>query len=104
MSLRANLSLSMSHGELGPSTIVGSAAFNLLVITAVCIVGLPTNESKSVTEFGVFCVTAAWSLWAYVWLVIVLAAWTPASFVGSTDMASASTLPRASSRSSTCSR
>ena len=64
-------------GELGPSTIVGSAAFNLLVITAVCIVGLPTNESKSVTEFGVFCVTAAWSLWAYVWLVIVLAAWTP---------------------------
>ena len=38
-------------GELGPGTIVGSAAFNLLVISAVCIAGLPgdreSEEGKS---------------------------------------------------------
>ena len=33
-------------GELGASTIVGSAAFNLLVITAVCIFGV--NEYNDV--------------------------------------------------------
>lgn len=29
------------QGELGPSTIVGSAAFNLLFIIAVCVVSIP---------------------------------------------------------------
>ena len=33
-------------GELGPSTIVGSAAFNLLVICAVCIVAIPAGEAR----------------------------------------------------------
>ena len=28
-------------GELGPGTIVGSAAFNLLCISAVCVAGVP---------------------------------------------------------------
>lgn len=69
--------LGSKPGELGPSTIVGSAAFNLLMITAVCVVGLPAGESKSVSQFHVFAVTAVWSLWAYVWLYIVLQAWTP---------------------------
>ena len=31
-------SLGFEAGDLGPGTIVGSAAFNLLVITAICIV------------------------------------------------------------------
>jgi hypothetical protein len=31
-------------GELGPSTIVGSAAFNMLVISAVSIASVPTGE------------------------------------------------------------
>ena len=31
---------------LGPSTIVGSASFNLLVITAVCISGLPQGQTR----------------------------------------------------------
>ena len=31
-------------GELGPSTIVGSAAFNMLVITAVCVVAIPNGK------------------------------------------------------------
>ena len=33
-------------GELGPSTIVGSAAFNLMVITAVCSARTPCHSSK----------------------------------------------------------
>jgi hypothetical protein len=31
---------------LGPGTIVGSAAFNLLGISAVCIAGIPSGESR----------------------------------------------------------
>ena len=33
-------------GELGPGTIVGSAAFNLLAISAVCIVSIPSGETR----------------------------------------------------------
>ena len=32
-------------GELGPGTIVGSAAFNLLCISAVCVSGVPKVSS-----------------------------------------------------------
>ena len=34
-------------GELGPSTIVGSAAFNMLVISAVCVVAIPNGGGES---------------------------------------------------------
>ena len=33
-------------GELGPSTIVGSAAFNLFVITGVCVMTVPTPRAE----------------------------------------------------------
>merc|ERR1719327_875397 len=62
----------MKSGELGPSTIVGSAAFNLLVIIAVCIVGIPTGESRSINDMRVYAVTATWSLLAYGWLYFIL--------------------------------
>lgn len=64
-------------GELGASTIVGSAAFNLLVISAVCIISVPTNEVRRVTQIQVFMCTSVWSLFAYIWLDIVLDIWTP---------------------------
>jgi len=35
-------------GELGPSTIVGSAAFNLFMITAVCVSVLPEGEVRRI--------------------------------------------------------
>merc|ERR1719197_2422469 len=38
----------MYSGDLGPSTIVGSAAFNLLVIVALCIVIIPSDEHRKV--------------------------------------------------------
>ena len=62
-------------GELGPSTIVGSAAFNLLVISGVSIIAVPTGSIKKVDDLGVFFTTALFSLLAYIWLYICLAVW-----------------------------
>ncbi len=63
-------------GELGPSTIVGSAAFNLLCISAVSIMSVGPTVKK-VDDMGVFMVTCAFALFAYIWLYIVLMLWTP---------------------------
>jgi Ca2+/Na+ antiporter len=57
-------------GELGPSTIVGSAAFNLLFISAVCIPAV--EDPKKINDMGVFITTAIFSLFAYIWLYICL--------------------------------
>ena len=35
-------------GALGPGTIVGSAAFNLMAISAVCVYGIPNGETRSI--------------------------------------------------------
>jgi len=63
---------------------VGSAAFNLLFITAICVSCLPEKEddptqleARSIDEYYVFVITAISSLWAYFWMVIVLEFWTP---------------------------
>lgn len=65
-------------GDLGPSTIVGSASFNLLVITAICVTALPNGESRKIEDMGVFQTTAFFSIFAYVWLlVILLGPWSP---------------------------
>ena len=37
-------------GELGPGTIVGSAAFNLLAISAVCVIGVPKGETRRIEQ------------------------------------------------------
>lgn len=72
-------------GELGPSTIVGSAAFNLLVISAVSVYSVnETNDNnedrdktmpkgvKKINDMGVFTVTALFSVFSYIWMFIVL--------------------------------
>jgi solute carrier family 8 (sodium/calcium exchanger) len=64
-------------GRLGSSTIVGSAAFNLFVITAVCISAIPVGEVRYIAEVPVYCVTLAWSLLAYVWVLVVVQLHTP---------------------------
>lgn len=58
--------------ELGPSTIVGSAAFNLLCISGVSIiaVGGDDEEKKKIDDMWVFGVTSILSLWAYIWMYI----------------------------------
>ena len=56
--------------ELGPFTIVGSASFNLLVITAASIIAV--DEVKAIDDMGVFFTTAVFSMFAYFWLLIIL--------------------------------
>lgn len=63
--------------SLGTFTIIGSAAFNLFVITSVCILSVPTPDVKYVKEFGVFCTTTFYSIWAYVWMLLVVQFITP---------------------------
>ncbi|KAL2098731.1 hypothetical protein ACEWY4_005211 [Coilia grayii] len=64
-------------GELGPSTIVGSAAFNMFVIVGLCVSVIPDGEVRKVKHLRVFFVTAAWSVFAYIWLYVILAVFSP---------------------------
>jgi len=59
-------------GRLGPSTIVGSAAFNLFCIIAICVSAFPGGETRKLKELQVFTVTAIFSIFAYLWLLVVL--------------------------------
>ena len=81
-------SLGECPGELGPSTIVGSAAFNLLMISAVSILAVSKETDKDaddeerdqevepgvkrIFDLGVFAITATASLLAYVCMWYVL--------------------------------
>mmetsp|Transcript_98881 Transcript_98881/g.176161 ORF Transcript_98881/g.176161 Transcript_98881/m.176161 type:complete len:838 (-) Transcript_98881:47-2560(-) len=62
----------MYSGDLGPSTIVGSAAFNLFCISAVCIIAIPKGEIRKIKETGVYAITASCSLLAYLWLYLIV--------------------------------
>lgn len=62
--------------ELGPQTIVGSASFNLLIISAVSIIAVK-EEFKQIKMVGVFVSTAAFSSWAYIWFFMVLVVISP---------------------------
>jgi len=83
--LETSMNLGLCPGELGPSTIVGSAAFNLLIISAVSIYAVneanDTDEDrdtsvpvgiKKIYDMGVFTCTVIFSLWAYIWMFLVL--------------------------------
>lgn len=83
--LETCINLGQCPGELGASTIVGSASFNLLVISALCVYAVSaetdTDEDrdkempqgvKRIYDMRVFAITATSSLWAYIWLWIVL--------------------------------
>ncbi|CAJ0923066.1 unnamed protein product, partial [Mesorhabditis belari] len=63
-------------GDLGPGTIVGSAAFNLFCISAICVLAVG-NKTKRIAMFKVFCVTAFFGTFAYIWLLIILSWITP---------------------------
>ncbi|XP_010006022.1 PREDICTED: sodium/calcium exchanger 3 [Chaetura pelagica] len=64
-------------GDLGPSTIVGSAAYNMFVIIAICVYVVPDGETRKIKHLRVFFVTAAWSIFAYIWLYMILAVFSP---------------------------
>ncbi|XP_060943339.1 sodium/calcium exchanger 1b isoform X2 [Limanda limanda] len=64
-------------GTLGPSTIVGSAAFNMFVIIGLCVYVVPDGETRKVKHLRVFFVTATWSIFAYIWLYLILCVISP---------------------------
>ncbi|KAL8603604.1 hypothetical protein ACOMHN_022556 [Nucella lapillus] len=72
MSVSETISNNFESGELGPGTIVGSAAFNLFMITGICILSIPDGESRRLKNMRVFGVTAFTGIFAYVWLIVVL--------------------------------
>ncbi|KAG7321987.1 hypothetical protein KOW79_014845 [Hemibagrus wyckioides] len=64
-------------GELGPGTIVGSAAFNMFVIIGICVWVIPNGEVRKIKHLRVFFITAFWSIFAYIWLYLILAIISP---------------------------
>ena len=64
-------------GDLGPGTIVGSAAFNLFCIIAICVIVIPTNEIRKIRHLRVFVCTASFSVFAYIWLYLIISVITP---------------------------
>merc|ERR1712106_796610 len=64
-------------GDLGPGTIVGSAAFNLFMIIGLCMYVIPDDEVRKIKHLRVFIITAAWSVFAYVWLYLILGTISP---------------------------
>nr|CAX73975.1 solute carrier family 8 (sodium-calcium exchanger), member 2 [Schistosoma japonicum] len=64
-------------GDLGPGTIVGSAAFNLFVIIGVCIIVVPDGQIRRIKHLSVFFITSSWSLFAYLWMYLIIAVFTP---------------------------
>jgi len=83
--IETSTNLGKCPGELGASTIVGSAAFNLLVISAVSIYSVseatdtdPERDTsvpkgvKKIYDMGVFSITATSSIFAYLWMFWVL--------------------------------
>ena len=72
-------------GQLGAATIVGSASFDLLVISGLSILAVSEENDndperdesvpkgiKKINDMGVFSVTSITSIFAYVWMFIVL--------------------------------
>ena len=75
---------SFYSGALGPSTIVGSAAFNMLVILGICVMCIPAKNdatgetgTRQIADMNVFAITAFSSVFAYVWLLVILMMITP---------------------------
>lgn len=59
-------------GDLGPGTIVGSAAFNMFIIISICVYSIPCGETRRIKHLRVFFITATWSVFAYIWLFLIL--------------------------------
>eukprot|EP00798_Chlamydomonas_sp_ICE-L_P002409 gene2409-8720_t len=57
--------------DLGASTIIGSSAYNLFVITAVCTIALRNGQFKKLDHTKVVTWTTLWMLWAHIWIWVV---------------------------------
>lgn len=47
------------------------------MITAVCILAVPVGETRAISDYPVFVCTCLFSVWAYIWMLIVYKVWTP---------------------------
>merc|ERR1719456_1639654 len=77
LSLIEIMSADFKLGPLGAGTIVGSAAFNLLCISAVCVCAIPDGEVRYIKETHVYIITATSSVFAYLWLMFILMVTSP---------------------------
>jgi solute carrier family 8 (sodium/calcium exchanger) len=64
-------------GPLGPGVIVGSAAFNLLCISAVCVNAHEEPKVTYILAAPVYIITATSSVLAYIWLYLIIAQISP---------------------------
>ncbi|XP_075257235.1 sodium/calcium exchanger 3-like [Convolutriloba macropyga] len=71
------ISRKFESGDLGPGTIVGSAAFNLFCIISICVYVIPDGEGRRIEHLRVFVCTASWSVFAYIWLYLIIAVFSP---------------------------
>ena len=72
LSLIGTLGNGLEQDRFGPSLIVGSGAFNLFVISAVSVCVIPPGETRRVEKYSVFCVNMFFSIFSYLWLVLIL--------------------------------
>merc|ERR1719456_1653739 len=77
LSLIEIMSADFKLGPLGAGTIVGSAAFNLLMISAVCVCAIPDGEVRYIQQVPVYIITASCSVFAYLWLMFILMVTSP---------------------------
>ena len=71
------------NDPLGSNLIVGSGVFNNMVIAAISIICIPAGQVRRIENIPVFIVTVFFSLFAYVWLLIILTAITPQKVLSS---------------------
>ena len=68
--------LEETPSELGPQSIVGSAAFNLFVISGVSVASVGETPKK-IADCGVFITTSFFCCFAYIWFFLVLVVISP---------------------------
>lgn len=63
--------------DIGPSSLVCSAAFKFIFVTGICVLRTESEKGKIIFKFKVFLVTAIFSVVAYSWLFVILFVITP---------------------------
>lgn len=56
---------------------MGSAAFNMFVIIGICVWVIPVGDNRKIKHLRVFFITSFWSIFAYIWLYLILAVISP---------------------------
>lgn len=58
---------------LGAGTILGGAAFNVFpILGTIVLVPLRYRSVRKIEKYGVFWVEMIWSIWAFLWVLIIL--------------------------------